>query len=128
VINRAGQVLVIGVQDDAARRESLQRQGVEVAIVPARGLRPDLAAVLQLLATRGANEIWVEAGATLAGAFIAANLFDELVIYMAPTLLGPDARALALLPPLAQLEDRQRLRFIAVREVGDDLCVTVGKC
>jgi diaminohydroxyphosphoribosylaminopyrimidine deaminase/5-amino-6-(5-phosphoribosylamino)uracil reductase len=128
VINRAGKVLVVGVQDDAARRESLERQGVEVAIVPARGLRPDLAAVLQLLAARGANEVWVEAGATLAGAFIAANLFDELVIYMAPTLLGPDARALALLPPLAQLEDRQRLRFTAVREVGDDLCVTLGKC
>jgi diaminohydroxyphosphoribosylaminopyrimidine deaminase/5-amino-6-(5-phosphoribosylamino)uracil reductase len=127
VINREGQVLVIGVHEDAARRQSLERQGVEVAIVAARDGRPDLTAVLQLLAARGANEIWVEAGATLAGAFIAAGLFDELVIYMAPTLLGPDALALATLPPLQQLDQRLQLRFGEVRRVGDDLCITVVK-
>lgn len=127
VINREGQVLVIGVHEDAARRHSLERQGVEVAIVASRDGRPDLFAVLQLLAARGANEIWVEAGATLAGAFIAAGLFDELVVYLAPTLLGPDALALAALPPLQQLDQRLQLRFGEVRRVGDDLCITVVK-
>jgi diaminohydroxyphosphoribosylaminopyrimidine deaminase/5-amino-6-(5-phosphoribosylamino)uracil reductase len=127
VINREGPVLVIGAQEDAARRQSLERQGVEVAIVPARDGRPDLAAVLQLLAARGANEIWVEGGATLAGAFIGAGLFDELVIYLAPTLLGPDALALARLTPLQQLDQRLQLRFGEVRRVGDDLCINVVK-
>jgi diaminohydroxyphosphoribosylaminopyrimidine deaminase/5-amino-6-(5-phosphoribosylamino)uracil reductase len=127
VINREGAVLVLGVQEDAARRQSLERQGVEVAIVPALGGRPDLVAVLRLLAARGANEVWVEAGATLAGAFISAGLFDELVVYIAPTLLGPDARALAELPPLRQLDERLRLRFGEVRSVGDDLCVSLLK-
>jgi diaminohydroxyphosphoribosylaminopyrimidine deaminase/5-amino-6-(5-phosphoribosylamino)uracil reductase len=127
VINREGRVLVIGVQDDASRRQSLERQGVEVLIVPARDGRPDLRAVLQLLAQRGANEIWVEAGATLAGAFIAQGLFDELVLYIAPTLLGPDARALASLPALADLEQRLRLRIDDMRRIGDDLCLTVAR-
>lgn len=127
VINREGGVLVIGVHDDPARRESLQRQGVEVVIVPESGGRPDLAAVLSLLAGRGANEVWVEAGATLAGAFINAGLYDELVIYLAPTLLGPDARGLAAMLPLAQLEARPRLRFTDVRRIGDDLCITAVK-
>jgi diaminohydroxyphosphoribosylaminopyrimidine deaminase/5-amino-6-(5-phosphoribosylamino)uracil reductase len=127
VINREGAVLVIGVQEDATRRQSLERQGVEVSILPARDGRPDLVAVLQLLSARGANEIWVEAGATLAGAFIAADLFDELVIYLAPTLLGPDARALAELAPLQQLDQRLQLRFGEVRSVGDDLCINVMK-
>jgi len=127
VINREGSVLVIGVQDDAARRQSLERQGVEVVILPARDGRPDPAEVLKLLGSRGANEIWLEAGATLAGAFIAAGLFDELVVYLAPTLLGPDARALAGVPPLASLEDRLRLRFGEVRQVGDDLCLTLTR-
>jgi len=127
VINREGGVLVIGVHDDAARRQSLERQGVEVAILPARDGRPDPVEVLKLLGSRGANELWLEAGATLAGAFIAAGLFDELVVYLAPTLLGPEARALAGVPPLANLEQRLRLRFSEVRQVGDDLCLTLTR-
>ncbi len=75
-----------------------------MVILPGSGGRPDLQAVLKLLAARGANEVWVEAGATLAGAFVREGLFDELVVYLAPTLLGPDARALLGLPPLAGLD------------------------
>jgi diaminohydroxyphosphoribosylaminopyrimidine deaminase / 5-amino-6-(5-phosphoribosylamino)uracil reductase len=124
IINREGKVLVIGVRDDAERRRSLERQGVEVLIVPAIDTHPDLRAVLRLLAERGANEIWVEAGAMLAGAFIREQLFDELVLYLAPCLLGGDARPLAALPALADLDARTRLRFGECRRVGDDLRIT----
>ncbi len=127
VINREGAVLVIGTQDDAQRRQSLERQGVEVAILPESGGRPDLGEVLKLLAARGANEVWVEAGATLAGAFVRQGLFDELVVYLAPTLLGPDARALLTLPPLAALEQRPALRFTGCHAVGDELRITAVK-
>jgi diaminohydroxyphosphoribosylaminopyrimidine deaminase/5-amino-6-(5-phosphoribosylamino)uracil reductase len=127
VINREGRVLVVAVTDDPSRRQSLERQGVEIAIVPAFEGRPDLPAVLKLLAARGANEIWVEAGATLAGAFVSQGLFDELVIYLAPTLLGPDARGLVALPQLASLDARPALRFTGCRAVGDDLCITAVK-
>jgi diaminohydroxyphosphoribosylaminopyrimidine deaminase/5-amino-6-(5-phosphoribosylamino)uracil reductase len=127
VINRAGKVLVVAVRDDPSRRQSLERQEVEVAIVPEVAGRPDLNAVLRLLAARGANEVWVEAGATLAGAFVRQGLFDELVVYLAPTLLGPDARALLDLPPLAELAQRMALRFTGCRAVGDDLCLTLEK-
>ncbi len=127
VINREGAVLVIGVEGDARRRESLERQGVEVQLLPGRDGRPDLPGVLALLASRNVNEVWVEAGATLAGAFITAGLFDELVVYVAPTLLGPDARPLAHLPPLRELGQRQQLRFTSVRQVGEDLCLTLAR-
>jgi diaminohydroxyphosphoribosylaminopyrimidine deaminase/5-amino-6-(5-phosphoribosylamino)uracil reductase len=80
--------------------------------------------VLGLLGNRGANEVWVEAGAGLAGAFVRERLFDELVIYLAPTLLGPDARPLLHLPALAALEDRPKLRFTECVSVGDDLRIT----
>ncbi len=127
LIDRDGQVLVIATHDDAGRRGALERLGVEVAILPGSSARPDLAEVLKLLAARGANEVWVEAGATLAGAFVRAGLFDELVVYLAPTLLGPDARGLLALPPLATLEHRPALRFTGSRAVGDDLCITAVK-
>jgi diaminohydroxyphosphoribosylaminopyrimidine deaminase / 5-amino-6-(5-phosphoribosylamino)uracil reductase len=127
VINREGKVLVVAVKDHPARRQSLERQGVEIAILPGTDGRPDLHAVLRLLAARGANEVWVEAGATLAGAFVAAGLFDEIVVYLAPTLLGPEARALLALPLLTELAQRPQLRFRECRAVGDDLCITVVK-
>jgi diaminohydroxyphosphoribosylaminopyrimidine deaminase/5-amino-6-(5-phosphoribosylamino)uracil reductase len=83
--------------------------------------------VLKLLAGRGANEVWVEAGAVLAGAFVAEGLFDELVLYLAPTLLGPDARALVQIPPLPQLDARLKLRIADIKTVGDDLRLTLLK-
>jgi len=81
-------------------------------------------ATLDLLGQREMNEVWVEAGATLAGAFVREQLFDELVVYLAPTLLGPDARPLLDLPALAQLDARMKLRFTECVPVGDDLRIT----
>lgn len=124
VINRQGAVLVVATRDDPARRGVLERKGVEVVLVTETAGRPNLPAVLDLLGKRGANEVWVEAGAVLAGAFVRERLFDELIIYLAPALLGPEARPLLQLPALAALEDRQRLRFTECLSVGDDLRIT----
>ena len=81
----------------------------------------DPAAVLAQLAARGANEVQVEAGPTLCGALFAAGLVDELLLYVAPVLLGDDARALLTLPALARIADRPRLRVHDQRAVGDDI-------
>jgi diaminohydroxyphosphoribosylaminopyrimidine deaminase / 5-amino-6-(5-phosphoribosylamino)uracil reductase len=124
VLQREGRVLIVGVVDDADRRRSLERQGAEVCIVAAHEGRPDLAAVLRLLAERGANEIWVEAGAVLAGTFVRQRLFDELVVYLAPCLLGGDARPLLQLPVLQSLDEKVELRFTDVRQIGGDLRLT----
>jgi diaminohydroxyphosphoribosylaminopyrimidine deaminase/5-amino-6-(5-phosphoribosylamino)uracil reductase len=124
VLQREGQVLIVGTVDHADRRRSLERQGAEVVIVAAHSGRPDLGAVLQMLAARGANEIWVEAGATLAGSFVRERRFDELVVYLAPSLLGSDARPLLELPALASLDERLPLRFTDCRRVGEDFCMT----
>jgi diaminohydroxyphosphoribosylaminopyrimidine deaminase/5-amino-6-(5-phosphoribosylamino)uracil reductase len=124
VLQREGRVLIVGTVDDADRRRSLERQGAEVVIVPANAGRPDLAAVLGLLAGRDANEIWVEAGAVLAGAFVRERRCDELVVYLAPCLLGAGAMPLLALPALASLDDRLALRFAECRSVGDDLRIT----
>jgi diaminohydroxyphosphoribosylaminopyrimidine deaminase/5-amino-6-(5-phosphoribosylamino)uracil reductase len=69
----------------------------------------------------GLNEAWVEAGPTLAGALLEAALVDELVVYLAPRLLGPDARPLARLPPLARLADAAAWRVQDLRQIGPDV-------
>jgi diaminohydroxyphosphoribosylaminopyrimidine deaminase/5-amino-6-(5-phosphoribosylamino)uracil reductase len=127
VIDREGVVLLLCTQADAQRRKSLERQGAEVMVIAAQDGRPQLETVLRELASRGANEVWVEAGATLAGAFVRAGLFDELIVYVAPTLLGADARPLLDLPALQNLDDRLRLRFSECVTVGDDIRVTAQK-
>lgn len=124
IIDPQGPVLVVATRDDPERRDLLQRRGAEVAIVPPHNGRPDLAAVLDLLGRREMNEVWVEAGATLAGAFVRDRLFDELVVYLAPALLGPDARPLLDLPALTGLDARTRLRFTECVPVGADLRIT----
>jgi diaminohydroxyphosphoribosylaminopyrimidine deaminase / 5-amino-6-(5-phosphoribosylamino)uracil reductase len=124
IINREGKVLVIGTAEDALRRLSLERQGVEVQVLPGGAAQPDLLATLRLLGERGANEVWVEAGPQLTGAFLQQRLFDELIVYLAPTLLGAGALPLAQLPSLASLDAKPALRFTDCRCVGDDLRIT----
>ena len=80
-----------------------------------------LQALMAELGKRQINTLWVEAGATLAGALIAENLVDELIIYMAPKLLGDQARDLCHLPNLTQLADAPLWQLQSCEAVGDDL-------
>ena len=125
MFDREGPALVFTASNDAARRAELERRGVRVETVaraPQGGL--ELEPVLRRLAQLEANEIWVEAGARLAGALLYSRLVDELIIYLAPSLLGPTARALVELPEISQLEQRLRLEFSECKPVGPDLRLT----
>ena len=73
------------------------------------------------LGTRGVNNAFVEAGASLAGAFLEQNLADEILLYLAPCLLGSGARELVQLPPLQRLSDRMRARIDDCTPIGADL-------
>jgi diaminohydroxyphosphoribosylaminopyrimidine deaminase/5-amino-6-(5-phosphoribosylamino)uracil reductase len=79
----------------------------------------DLKAVLKTLGDRQCNEVLIEAGATLAGAFVQQGLVDELVIYMAPTLLGNKARPLLQLP-FDSMHEKINLRISDMRALGND--------
>ena len=81
----------------------------------------DLAAALAELARREINEVHVEAGPALCGALFAQGLADELLLYVAPVLLGDQARPLLQLPPLAAMADRWQLKVLDQRTVGQDL-------
>lgn len=89
--------------------------------VPAPGGRLHLPRLAFALAARGHQEILVEAGATLAGALVAAGLVDELIWYVAPKLLGSTARAALSLPALAQLADAPSYEWHSVERIGPDL-------
>jgi diaminohydroxyphosphoribosylaminopyrimidine deaminase / 5-amino-6-(5-phosphoribosylamino)uracil reductase len=81
----------------------------------------DLAQVLAALAQRGMNEVQVEAGPKLCGALLQSGFVDEVLLYIAPVLLGDRARPLLVLPDLQSMTRARRLRIIDQRQVGDDL-------
>lgn len=111
-----GNVLVVTGSNDA-----VQQDNYDVARVPVLHDRVNLDEVMRLLAEREINEVLVESGARLAGALMQRNLIDELVIYMAPHLMGDEARGLFSLPGLSQMKDRVELDIQDLRTVGKDL-------
>ena len=93
--------------------------------MPRREEQLDLVALMMLLGKRQVNSLWVEAGASLAGALLQAGVVDELIVYLAPTLLGDAARGLCQLPGLQRLTDAPAFSFCDVRQVGPDLRLTL---
>ncbi len=120
-----GSVLIFTAVADPAAQKPFRAAGADIAVLPrvARGL--DLRAVMAELARRECNEIHAECGPTLAGALLQAGLMDELVIFMAPLLLGDKARGLFQLPELAQMSERTELEVVETRAVGRDWRLTL---
>lgn len=97
----------------------------ERAAVPVTAGMFELDAVLALLAGRGVNDLHVEAGATLAGALVKAGLVDELLLYVAPVLMGEKARPLLDGLGFTTMAQRLQMRIAEVRHLGDDLRLTL---
>lgn len=125
MLSLPGQTLVITVQDTGAQADkaaALRDAGAEVIVLPAGADgRVDLEAVLQELGRRRCNEVLVEAGPALTGRVLASDLEDELVLYVAPLLLGSHARAMADVPPLESLPDAKRYRLHQLTRVAEDV-------
>ena len=108
--------------EDAARTELLQARGATVICLPGAGGKVDLAAMLRDLAQREVNELHVEAGHKLNGSLIRDGLVDELLIYLAPKLVGR-GREMAQFGPLADLTQAVGFEFLSCERVGPDLRV-----
>ena len=116
-----GPVLILTASEDSERRAALEAAGAEVERIASRDGVLDLEAVLELLAGRQVNEVLVESGPTLAGAFLGGGWVDEFIVYQAPHLMGHQARPLLQLPGLETMAGRRQLTLLDVRRVGDDI-------
>lgn len=103
----------------ASARERFLDDGHQLLAIPASNGHVDLTKLLQALAARGANEVLVEAGPRLAGAFARQGLVDEFQLFMAAKFLGSSGRPL-LDWPLAKMADAPELKIVEMRAVGDD--------
>ncbi len=113
-------VWIYAAQDDGRRRSALEERGADITLLPDGQGKVDLTALLTHLAERGVNELHVEAGHKLNASLLRTGWVDELLIYLAPTLLGL-GREMAAFGPLQALSDGLHFGFIDVQRVGNDL-------
>ncbi len=123
MLSEPGETYVFTCRDDAGKSE-LEAAGAKVVRMPFCAADVDLESVLDQLGEMQINEVLVETGATLSGSFLQAGLIDELVIYVAPHLMGDSARALFRLPGMETMQQKIELDIIDRRMVGQDMRIT----
>ncbi|MCU7885609.1 MAG: RibD family protein, partial [Candidatus Thiodiazotropha sp. (ex Lucinoma annulata)] len=119
-----GPTLIICNDEQPVHGAALEAAGAQIAVLPGDNQRLDLQEVLRFLALQEINEVLLESGATLAGAMLEQGLMDELVVYLAPHLMGSAARGLLLLPGITHMADRIALDICDLRQVGSDIRIT----
>lgn len=114
-------VLIVGAVDNAEKVALLRSTGNFVEILNNGSGKVDLKALLELLAQRGINEVHAEAGFKLNGSLLREGLVDELLLYLAPCLIGHAASGLFNLPELTTLDGKKRLKIRDLRQLGEDI-------
>jgi diaminohydroxyphosphoribosylaminopyrimidine deaminase/5-amino-6-(5-phosphoribosylamino)uracil reductase len=118
-----GRALVFAAVDRPPARRQLESRGAEVVLMPNVAGKVDLPAMLLELGRRGINEVLVETGTRLNGSLLREGCIDELLAYIAPSVLGEHSLGMFDLPAMNELAQRGALRFTDVARVGDDLRV-----
>jgi len=121
IFDGQGEIWIYTAAPDAPSHTALLATGARIITAPRAANGLDLVFILRDLAAREINEVWIESGARLGGAFLAQGLVDELIVYLAPVLLGHSARPLAELPELTKLNQAQHWQWQDVTRIGEDL-------
>lgn len=114
-------ILIAAAMSDGERAAALRAQGHEVIALPNAAGKVDLPRLMSVLGARGINELHVEAGFKLNGSLLREDCVDELLLYLAPMLVGDAAQGLFNLPELASLQCATRLQVRDLRMIGTDL-------
>src|ERR1700704_6346980 len=116
-----GKTLVVGAMNDAKRVASLKAAGAEVVSIPNKSGKVELFKLMEELARRELNEIHVEAGTKLNGSLLQAGAVDELLVYLAPSIIGDSGRGIFHLPEITELSRARALKIREVERLGADL-------
>jgi diaminohydroxyphosphoribosylaminopyrimidine deaminase/5-amino-6-(5-phosphoribosylamino)uracil reductase len=116
-----GKTLVAGAVNEAKRIAALEKAGAETVIIPNDRGKVELFELMEELAKRELNEIHVEGGAKLNGSLLQAGVVDELLVYLAPSVIGDSGRGMFDLPELTDLSQKKALAIQKVERVGADL-------
>jgi diaminohydroxyphosphoribosylaminopyrimidine deaminase/5-amino-6-(5-phosphoribosylamino)uracil reductase len=122
-ILNGGGVLIAAAREDREKTRALHGKGAEVIVMPNKAGKVEFRDLFAELARREVNELHVEAGSKLNGSLLGEGMVDELLIYLAPCVIGDAAVGMFDLPELAELGGRRNLKVHDLRMVGDDIRV-----
>ncbi|MCC8367650.1 bifunctional diaminohydroxyphosphoribosylaminopyrimidine deaminase/5-amino-6-(5-phosphoribosylamino)uracil reductase RibD [Xenorhabdus sp. PB61.4] len=128
VVQQTGQCWLAHTDQDgsdsansADKNEQQWPDNIEKILLPVHGTGVDLVLLMMQLGKRQVNSVWAECGPTLAGALLSLGLVDELILYIAPKVLGNSARGLFAIPELQKLSDAPEFTLIDVQQIGPDV-------
>ena len=119
-ILQGGATWIVTARPDPEKEAPLRERGAEIIVLPNAQGKVDLPALMLELGRRQINELHVEAGFKLNGSLIREGCVDELLLYLAPSLIG-DAQGLFDLPALSDLREKRELSFHEIKQIGTDL-------
>jgi diaminohydroxyphosphoribosylaminopyrimidine deaminase/5-amino-6-(5-phosphoribosylamino)uracil reductase len=122
-ILNGGGVLIAAAREDREKTRALHDKGAEVIVMPNKAGKVEFRDLFAELARREVNELHVEAGQKLNGSLLREGMVDELVLYLAPCVIGDAALGMFDLPELAELAGKRNLKIQDLRMVGDDIRV-----
>ena len=115
-----GGTWIVAAVADPEKEALLRAAGAEVILLPNAAGKVDLPQLMQELGRRQINELHVEAGSKLNGSLIREDCVDELLVYLAPALIG-EGQGMFALPPLADLAHKRQLKFHQIQQIGEDV-------
>jgi diaminohydroxyphosphoribosylaminopyrimidine deaminase / 5-amino-6-(5-phosphoribosylamino)uracil reductase len=118
-----GPLLIAAARADKAKTVALRARGAEVLLLPNAHGKVELAQLMLELGRRGVNELHVEAGTRLNGSLLREGCVDELLLYMAPSLIGDSGLGMFRLPEVSDLAQRIQLSIRDLGRVGEDVRV-----
>ena len=121
ILGEPGNVLIVTAPEHLVDADLFGQSNVEVVSCPLKAGAIDLEQMLDELGRRDINFLMLEAGATLSGSMLEQGLVDEVIVYVAPDVLGSDARGMFRMPGLENMADKRLLEFRDVRRVGRDI-------
>jgi diaminohydroxyphosphoribosylaminopyrimidine deaminase/5-amino-6-(5-phosphoribosylamino)uracil reductase len=118
-----GGALIAAAVNNPSKRDALQGQGAEIVMLPNASGKVELGALMEELGRREMNEVHVEAGFKLNGSLLREGLVDEFLFYLAPSIIGDQARGMFDLPALESLSGRRALQVRDIRMIESDIRV-----
>ncbi|HYS76354.1 MAG TPA: RibD family protein, partial [Burkholderiales bacterium] len=118
---KGGKTLVVGAVNEEKEISALQAAGAEVIMIPNDRGKVELFGLMEELGRRELNEVHVEAGTKLNGSLLGAGVVDELLVYLAPSVIGDSGRGMFDLPEITELSQASALKIREIESVGADL-------
>lgn len=126
ILQPTSEIIIYTCSNKSKKLSALKDLNIEVIQIETEETGLSLKSIMSELSSRNINEVLVEAGSTLVGSLLSNKLVDEMVVYMAPHIMGNKALNMASMPTIETMQDRIKFKIQEIRRIGQDLKITMN--